>query len=194
MIPMYINSKPARIFSAIPKSIKLLPNIIFFIMLFLHKFQFVCLECSMHNGIFFYLPISLYITVENSDTILAPKRQTALLFLRRYFSAHDTAGSTYHVRGRKRAHGIRRGDKGVQKTLPGPKIAQKMVAEQQRRQHTAHRNTSTARTSAHSRTACNFFISSLSLFSSRHTARMPRTAAPAKPAPARCRRPGPRRS
>ena len=51
----------------------------------------------MHNGIFFYLPISLYITVENSDTILAPKRQTALLFLRRYFSAHDTAGSTYPV-------------------------------------------------------------------------------------------------
>ena len=95
----------------------------------------------MHNGISFYLPISLYVTIENSDTILAPKRKTALLFLRRYFSAHDTAGSTYHVRGRKRAHGIRRGDKGVQKTLPGPKIAQKMVAEQQRRQHTAHRNT-----------------------------------------------------
>ena len=95
----------------------------------------------MHNGISFYLPISLYVTIENSDTILAPKRKTALLFLRRYFSAHDTAGGTYHVRGRKRAHGIRRGDKGVQKTLPGPKIAQKMVAEQQRRQHTAHRNT-----------------------------------------------------
>ena len=95
----------------------------------------------MHNGISFYLPISLYVTIENSDTIPAPKRKTALLFLRRYFSAHDTAGGTYHVRGRKRAHGIRRGDKGVQKTLPGPKSAQKMVAEQQRRQHTAHRNT-----------------------------------------------------
>ena len=38
---MYISSKPARIIIAIPKSIKLLPNIIFFIMLFLHNFRFV---------------------------------------------------------------------------------------------------------------------------------------------------------
>ena len=138
----------------------------------------------MHNGISFYLPISLYVTIENSDTILAPKRKTALLFLRRYFSAHDTAGSTYHVRGRKRAHGIRRGDKGVQKTLPGPKSAQKMVAEQQRRQHTAHRNTvinlrhkageeivSQIRRGQHGQNQCAqqdglqiFFISSLSPF------------------------------
>ena len=41
IIPMYISSKPARIIIAIPKSIKLLPNIIFFIMLFLHSFRFV---------------------------------------------------------------------------------------------------------------------------------------------------------
>ena len=39
---MYISSKPARIIIAIPKSIKLLPNIIFFIMLFLHNFRFAC--------------------------------------------------------------------------------------------------------------------------------------------------------
>lgn len=37
---MYISSKPARIIIAIPKSIKLLPNIIFFIMLFLHNYRF----------------------------------------------------------------------------------------------------------------------------------------------------------
>ena len=167
----------------------------------------------MHNGISFYLPISLYVTIENSDTILAPKRKTALLFLRRYFSAHDTAGSTYHVRGRKRAHGIRRGDKGVQKTLPGPKIAQKMVAEQQRRQHTAHRKTvinlrhkageeivSQIRRGQHGQNQCaqqdglQFFHLIALPFSSRHTARTPRTAAPAKPEPARCPRPGPRRS
>ena len=42
IIPMYISSKPARIIIAIPKSIKLLPNIIFFIMLFLHNFQICC--------------------------------------------------------------------------------------------------------------------------------------------------------
>jgi len=41
IIPMYISSKPARIIIAIPKSIKLLPNIIFFIMLFLHNFRVV---------------------------------------------------------------------------------------------------------------------------------------------------------
>ena len=61
-------------------------------------------------------PYHFYVTIENSDTILAPKRKTALLFLRRYFSAHDTAGSTTTFAAAS-AHGIRRGDKGVQKTL-----------------------------------------------------------------------------
>ena len=49
-IPMYISSKPARIIIAIPKSIKLLPNIIFFIMLFLHNFKLSLVYLSNLNG------------------------------------------------------------------------------------------------------------------------------------------------
>ena len=52
---MYISSKPARIIIAIPKSIKLLPNIIFFIMLFLHSFRFFVLCDDPINGKLFYL-------------------------------------------------------------------------------------------------------------------------------------------
>ena len=47
---MYISSKPARIIIAIPKSIKLLPNIIFFIMLFLHNFKLSLVYLSNLNG------------------------------------------------------------------------------------------------------------------------------------------------
>ena len=68
---MYISSKPARIIIAIPKSIKLLPNIIFFIMLFLHSFRFVAQ--------FLYSNYTIKL-VNNSTVILDYMRKVRTVF------------------------------------------------------------------------------------------------------------------
>lgn len=83
---MYISSKPARIIIAIPKSIKLLPNIIFFHNAFPPQLQIVArlpIQLKRHNisnnasnKIYNHAPlqIPIYLTVINARTPATVKK------------------------------------------------------------------------------------------------------------------------